>query len=137
MAGPEKNLYKSVKEKLKDLHPIRIETTTFNGFPDLILFNKFGEALFIECKVCERDKLIQSLRPHQKAFHHKYSKIMNGIFILQRCLSDRKVFLYRSSELNFLDEKNHIEPLAVDDYASKWRALSAQLKNVPLNVVGR
>ena len=62
---------------------------------------------------------------------------MNGIFILQRCLSDRKVFLYRSSELNFLDEKNHIEPLAVDDYASKWRAIYAQLKNVPLNVVGR
>lgn len=137
MAGPEKNLYKSVKEKLKDLHPIRIETTTFNGFPDLILFNKFGEALFVECKVCESSNLLRSLRPHQKAFHHKYSKIMNGIFILQRCLSDRKVFLYRSSELNFLDDKNHIEPLAVDDYASKWRAIYAQLKNVPLNVVGR
>ena len=40
MAGPEKNLYKMVKEKLSEFNPIRIETTTINGFPDLILFNK-------------------------------------------------------------------------------------------------
>ena len=31
MAGPEKNLYKMVKEKLQDFNPIRIETTTVNG----------------------------------------------------------------------------------------------------------
>jgi len=132
----EKNLYKSIKEKLKDLHPIRIETTTINGFPDLILFNKFGEPIFIECKVCDRSKLLQSLRPHQKAFHHKYSKIMKGLFILQRCVSSRKVFLYRSQELNFLDEKNHNEPIASDNFASKWCAIYAQLKNAPLYMGG-
>ena len=28
MAGPEKNLYKMVKDKLAEFNPIRIETTT-------------------------------------------------------------------------------------------------------------
>ena len=133
----EKNLYKSVKEKLKEFHPIRIETTTINGFTDLILFNKSKEVLFVECKVCNSSKLLQSLRPHQKAFHHKYSKIMKGLFILQRDLIARKVFLYRSQELNFLDEKNHKEPIAEDDFASEWCAISAQLENVPQHVGGQ
>ena len=103
MAGPEKNLYKMVKEKLQDFNPIRIETTTINGFPDLILFNKNKEVLFVECKVCERDKLLQNLRPHQKAFHHKYSKIFDGLYILQRGLSSREVFLYGSKNFDFLE----------------------------------
>lgn len=44
----EKNLYKMVKDKLSEFHPIRIETSTINGFPDLILFNKHGRSLFVE-----------------------------------------------------------------------------------------
>ena len=67
----ERNLYKMVKEKLSDFNPIRIETSTINGFPDLILFNKYGRSLFVECKACERSRLLHSLRPHQRAFHHK------------------------------------------------------------------
>ena len=132
----EKNLYKSCKEKLKDLHPIRIETTTINGFPDIICFNKFGNPIFIECKVCDRSKLLQSLRPHQKAFHYKYSKIMNGLFILQRCLASRKVFLYRSLYFDFLGHEKLFEPIAEDNFASKWCAISAQLKNMPLDMGG-
>ena len=46
MAGPEKNLYKMVKDKLAEFNPIRIETTTINGFPDLILFNKINKFYF-------------------------------------------------------------------------------------------
>ncbi len=74
----EKNLYKMVKDKLPDFNPIRIKTTTINGFPDMILFNKIRHALFIECKVCERDKLIQSLRQHHKTFHHKNLHIFDN-----------------------------------------------------------
>ena len=132
----EKNFYKSCKEKLKDLHPIRIETTTINGFPDLILFNKNKQVLFLECKVCESSKLLQSLRPHQKAFHIKYSKIMNGLFILQRCLASKKVFLYRSSNFDFQSYETQNEPIAEDNFASKWCAISAQLKNMPLDMGG-
>ena len=132
----EKNLYKSCKEKLKDLHPIRIEPTTINGFPDIICFNKFGNQIFIECKVCDRSKLLQSLRPHQKAFHFKYSKIMNGLFILQRCLASKKVFLYRSSNFDFQSYETQNEPIAEDNFASKWCAISAQLKNMPLDMGG-
>ena len=73
----EKNLYKLVKEKLSEFKPIRIETTTINGFPDLILFNKNKQALFMECKVCYRSRLLQSLRPHQRAFHHKYKNYVD------------------------------------------------------------
>ena len=136
MAGPEKNLYKMVKDKLAEFNPIRIETTTINGFPDLILFNKNKQVLFLECKVCKSYKLLQSLRPHQKAFHIKYSKIMNGLFILQRCLASRKVFLYRSLYFDFLGHEKLFEPIAEDNFASKWCAISAQLKNMPLDMGG-
>jgi Holliday junction resolvase len=130
MAGPEKNLYKMVKEKLADYSPIRIETTTVNGFPDLILFNKNKEVLFIECKVCERDKLLQSLRPHQKAFHHKYSKIFDGLFILQRVPSSREVFLYRSEKISFIDYGT-AEPCARAADRENWDAIREQLNDRP------
>jgi hypothetical protein len=136
MPGPEKNLYKMVKDKLAEFNPIRIETTTINGFPDLILFNKNKQVLFLECKVCERDKLIQSLRPHQKAFHHKYSKIFDGLFILQRVLSSREVFLYRSTNFDFLDGASAVEPCARAQDRENWHALSAQLNFDPQDVVG-
>ena len=136
MAGPEKNLYKMVKGKLAEFNPIRIETTTINGFPDLILFNKNKQVLFLECKVCERDKLIQSLRPHQKAFHHKYSKIFDGLFILQRVLSSREVLLYRSTNFDFLDGAVAAKPCARASDRDNWYALSAQLNSDPQDVVG-
>ena len=136
MAGPEKNLYKMVKDKLAEFNPIRIETTTINGFPDLILFNKNKQVLFLECKVCESYKLLQSLRPHQKAFHHKYSKIFDGLFILQRALSSREVFLYRSKNQNFLDPKWAAKPCARASDRENWYALSAQLNFDILDVGG-
>lgn len=136
MAGPEKNLYKMIKEKLADYSPIRIETTTFNGFPDLILFNKNKEVLFIECKVCERDKLLQSLRPHQKSFHHKFSNLMNGLFILQRCLSLREVFLYRSKDINFLAPELAAEPCARAVDRENWDAIRDQLDHRPTTSSG-
>tara|TARA_Y100000114_G_scaffold110202_1_gene103797 strand:+ start:163 stop:591 length:429 start_codon:yes stop_codon:yes gene_type:complete len=136
MPGPEKNLYKMVKDKLSEFNPIRIETTTINGFPDLILFNKNKQVLFLECKVCERDKLIQSLRPHQKAFHHKYSKIFDGLFILQRVLSSREVLLYRSTNFDFLDGAVAAKPCARASDRDNWYALSAQLNSDPQDVVG-
>ena len=136
MAGPEKNLYKMVKDKLAEFNPIRIETTTINGFPDLILFNKNKQVLFLECKVCKSYKLLQSLRPHQKAFHHKYSKIFDGLFILQRELSSREVFLYRSKNQNFLDPKWAAKPCARASDRENWCALSAQLNFDILDVGG-
>ena len=120
----EKNLYKIVKDKLSDFNPIRIETTTINGFPDLILFNKKKRVLFIECKVCERSRLLQSLRPHQKAFHHKYRQIMNGLFILQRSLKERAFFLYRSTDIDFLAENGEFAPLCTVQVGQPWSTIS-------------
>jgi len=120
----EKNLYKIVKDKLSDFNPIRIETTTINGFPDLILFNKKKRVLFIECKVCERSRLLQSLRPHQKAFHHKYKQIMNGLFILQRSLKERAFFLYRSTDIDFLAENGEFPPLCTVQVGQPWSTIS-------------
>jgi hypothetical protein len=127
MAGPEKNLYKMVKEKLEDFNPIRIETTTINGFPDLILFNKNKEVLFVECKVCERDKLLQNMRPHQKAFHHKYSKIFDGLYILQRALSSREVFLYGSKNFDFLEGASTFEHCARAGDRENWSEIREKL----------
>lgn len=127
MAGPEKNLYKMVKEKLSDFNPIRIETTTINGFPDLILFNKNKEVLFVECKVCERDKLLQNLRPHQKAFHHKYSKIFDGLYILQRVPSSREVFLYGSKNFDFLEGASTFDHCARAGDRENWDAIREKL----------
>lgn len=120
----EKNLYKMVKDKLPEFNPIRIETTTINGFPDLILFNKKKRVLFIECKVCERSRLLQSLRPHQKAFHHKYKQIMNGLFILQRSLKERAFFLYRSTDIDFLAENGEFAPLCTVHVGQPWSTIS-------------
>lgn len=125
----EKNLYKMVKDKLSDFNPIRIETTTINGFPDLILFNKNKHALFIECKVCERDKLIQSLRPHQKSFHHKYCNLISGLFILQRSLKERAIFLYGSRSMNFLEKKEVSDPLVSVGLRENWNAIREVLNN--------
>ena len=125
----EKNLYKMVKDKLPDFNPIRIETTTINGFPDMILFNKNRHALFIECKICERDKLIQSLRPHQKSFHHKYCQIFGNLFILQRSLKERRIFLYRSIFLNFLEQNADHAPLTVVSLGETWQPIREILNN--------
>ena len=125
----EKNLYKMVKEKLSDFNPIRIETTTINGFPDLILFNKFGRSLFVECKACERSRLLQSLRPHQKAFHHKYKHITNGLFILQRSLKERAFFLYRSKDIDFLSENVENGPLCTVHVGQPWSSISEILNH--------
>ena len=92
MAGPEKNLYKMVKDKLADFNPIRIETTTINGFPDLILFNKNKQVLFLECKVCERYKLLQSLRPHQKPFTINILKFLMGFLSCRGCFLQERFF---------------------------------------------
>ncbi len=120
----EKNLYKMVKDKLPEFNPIRIETTTINGCPDLILFNKKKRVLFIECKVCERSRLLQSLRPHQKAFHHKYKQIMNGLFILQRSVKERAFFLYRSTDIDFLAENGEFAPLCTVQVGQPWSTIS-------------
>ena len=118
-----------VKDKLPDFNPIRIETTTINGFPDMILFNKNRHALFIECKVCERDKLIQSLRPHQKSFHHKYSQLFGNLFILQRSLKERRVFLYRSLFLDFLEGNADHDPLTAVSLGETWQPIREILNN--------
>jgi len=120
----EKNLYKMVKEKLSDFNPIRIETSTINGFPDLILFNKHGRSLFVECKACERSRLLHSLRPHQKAFHHKYKQIMNGLFILQRSVKERAFFLYRSKDIDFLAENGDFAPICTVHVGQPWTTIS-------------
>tara|TARA_B100000683_G_C12301852_1_gene478552 strand:+ start:394 stop:786 length:393 start_codon:yes stop_codon:yes gene_type:complete len=125
----EKNLYKLVKEKLFEFKPIRIETTTINGFPDLILFNKNKQALFMECKVCDRSRLLQSLRPHQRAFHHKYKHITNGLFILQRSLKERAFFLYRSTNINFTQENVENEPLCTVHVGQPWSSISEILNH--------
>ena len=125
----EKNLYKLVKEKLPEFKPIRIETTTINGFPDLILFNKNKQAVFMECKVCERSRLLQSLRPHQRAFHHKYKDHIDGLFILQRSLKERAFFLYRSTDINFMRENVENEPLCTVRVGKTWDLIKVFLNN--------
>lgn len=130
----EKNLYKMVKEKLKEFHPIRIETSTFNGFPDFVLFNKNKKVLFIECKACESSKLLHSLSPHQKLFHSKYSELMEGLFILQRVLSERRIFLYRSKDSNFLLQKTSLEPCAEVELSSDWGKIKKILNDQPLHL---
>jgi len=118
-----------VKDKLPDFNPIRIETTTINGFPDMILFNKNKHALFIECKVCERHNLLQSLRPHQKSFHHKYSQLFGNLFILQRSLKERRVFLYRSLFLDFLEGNADHDPLTAVSLGETWDTIREILNN--------
>ena len=129
MAKSETNFYKLIKEKLKEFNPIRIETITINGFPDLILFNENKETIFVEAKVCKRVNVFQSLSPHQKAFHHKYSKIMKHLYILQRSEEESSFFLYRSANHNFLLPKSNLEPLASVKFRASWCAFKTHLNS--------
>ena len=65
----ESNFIKIIKRKLNFYNHYRIETTTMNGFPDLLCIGSNMDTILIEVKVAKGFKV--SLSPHQISMNIK------------------------------------------------------------------
>ena len=65
----ESNFIKIIKKKLNFYNHYRIETTTMNGFPDLLCIGSNMDTILIEVKVAKGFKI--SLSPHQISMNIK------------------------------------------------------------------
>jgi len=65
----ESNFIKIIKKKLNFYNHYRIETTTMNGFPDLLCIGFNMDTILIEVKVAKGFKI--SLSPHQISMNIK------------------------------------------------------------------
>jgi len=65
----ESNFIKIIKKKLNFYNHYRIETTTMNGFPDLLCIGLNMDTILIEVKIAKGFKI--SLSPHQISMNIK------------------------------------------------------------------
>jgi len=65
----ESNFIKIIKRKLNFYNHYRIETTTMNGFPDLLCIGLNMDTILIEVKIAKGFKI--SLSPHQISMNIK------------------------------------------------------------------
>ena len=84
--GPERKLYKKIKNKLTQFSWIRLENNSLHGTPDLLGYNNSGHFFTIELKVTSGNKI--KFSPHQIAWHVKHPK---NTFILVEALGPRAV----------------------------------------------
>ena len=69
----ESNFVKLIKKNLTIYNWFRIETTTQQGFPDLIGIAPHMDTIFVECKIAKANKI--TLSPHQISMCLKLSTI--------------------------------------------------------------
>jgi len=96
--GPERKLYKKIKNKLTQFSWIRLENNSLLGTPDLLGYNNSGHFFTVELKVTSGNKIRFS--PHQIAFHVKHP---HNTFIMVQALGPGTVKLYEGSKIMELD----------------------------------
>ena len=96
--GPERKLYKKVKNNFKDISLIRLENNSLHGTPDLLGYNNSGHFFTIELKVTSGNKI--KFSPHQISFHVKHP---HNTFIIAEALGPGTVKLFRGSRIMELD----------------------------------
>ncbi len=96
--GPERKLYKKIKNKLTQFSWIRLENNSLLGTPDLLGYNNSGHFFTVELKVTSGNKIRFS--PHQIAFHVKHP---HNTFIIAEALGPGTVKLYRGSRIMELE----------------------------------
>ena len=96
--GPERKLYKKIKNKLTQFSWIRLENNSLLGTPDLLGYNNSGHFFTVELKVTSGNKVRFS--PHQISFHTRHP---HNTFIMVEALGPGTVKLFRGSRIMELE----------------------------------
>ena len=110
--GPERKLWKKLKDETPAISWIRIENWALPGVPDLLGYSSRGTFFTVELKVTTPKKpYFVRCSPHQISFHIKHKK---NTFILVACSRELGHFrLYSGSRiLELVDLGLKLEPLA-------------------------
>ena len=95
--GPERKLYKKIKNKLTQFSWIRLENNSLLGTPDLLGYNNSRHFFTIELKVTQGKKL--KFSPHQISFHVRHP---HNTFIIAEALGPRSaklIYMYPGSQI--------------------------------------
>ncbi len=127
----EKNFIKLIRKNIPFYNFIRIETTTQNGFPDLLCIGSIMDTILLEVKVAKGNKI--NLSSHQIATNLRLWNIKQGfnyiiVYVpkyestpLQECC-----FLYEGLKVKELALKGVKEPPT----ANNWATISSYLLKV-------
>ena len=95
--GPEKKLWRELKNVTPEIKWTRIENTGALGTPDLLGYNKNLLFFTVELKVTKGNKV--NFSPHQISFHIRHPK---NTFILVKSLVQRDLKLFQGTQIQQL-----------------------------------
>ena len=108
----ETQLVQLIRKNITLLHWMRIETTTVQGFPDLIGIAPQSDTIFVECKIARGDTI--RLTPHQVSMNLRLWDLSGGCsyLIVHQATSPlgEGVFLYEGSRSLHLTKNGVHEP---------------------------
>ena len=126
----ESNLVKLIKKNIDIYSWLRIETTTLQGFPDLIGVSSQMDTVFVECKIAVGSRI--KITPHQVSMNIKLWEESGGcnyfIVLVQQAkyLPPKGVFLYEGKVAKDLAINGVNEPPIVN----QWIGIRDQLRMV-------
>jgi len=116
----ESDLVKLIRKNIDLYNWLRIETTTLQGFPDLIGISPQMDTVFVECKIAVGSRI--RITPHQVSMNIKLWKESGGcnyfiVFVQQaKSLSSEGVFLYEGRVAKDLAINGVNEPPIVNQW---------------------
>ena len=125
----ESDLVKLIRKNIDLYSWLRIETTTLQGFPDLIGVSSQMDTIFVECKIAVGSRI--RITPHQVSMNIKLWKESGGcnyfiVFVQQaKILPLEGVFLYEGRVAKDLAINGVNEPPIVN----QWIGIRDQLRD--------
>ena len=126
----ESNLVKLIKKNIDIYSWLRIETTTLQGFPDLIGVSSQMDTVLVECKIAVGSRI--RITPHQVSMNIKLWEESGGcnyfiVFVQQaKSIPLEGVFLYEGKVAKDLAINGVNEPPIVN----QWIGIRDQLRMV-------
>ena len=114
---PERKLWYLIKENTPQILWNRVETTTINGFPDLVGCHKDCGFFTVELKVSNRSKI--KLSPHQVAWNYNHALKGGSCFIIATPLEQTTLNIYGGIQAQDISNNIH-EPLIVFHKPFDW-----------------
>ena len=126
----ESNLVKLIRKNIDLYSWLRIETTTLQGFPDLIGVSPQMDTVFVECKIAVGSRI--RLTPHQVSMNIKLWKESGGCNYFIVLVQQAKIPL---SEGVFLYEGRVAKDLAINGVneppiVNQWIGIRDQFRMV-------
>jgi len=127
----EKNFIKLIRKNIPFYNFIRIETTTQNGFPDLLCIGSIMDTILMEVKVAKGNKI--NLSSHQISTNLRLWNMKQGLnYIIvyvpkyANNLPPNSIYLYEGRKVKELALKGVNEPPT----ANNWDTISSYLLKV-------